>query len=136
MPARFSFSSTSTTIAEVTAPTVTWAPYRQATYTARPTTAAEGPVSTTRASEAGRPNGACGPRAMPIRAYSVPASVATYATASARHRPRQISAIPNTNRTCASAPHTGRSRAGTNSDSGVRDSACHSGSSARTAPAS
>ena len=46
------------------------------------------------------------------------------------------SAIPKTNRICTSAPQTGRSRAGTNSDSGVRDRAGHSASSARTAPTS
>lgn len=92
-------------------------------------------MSTTRASEAGSPTrNASGPSAMPTRAYSVPASVATYASARVRRLPRQISAIPNTIRICASAPHTGRSSAGTNRESGVRSSASPSGSSARTAP--
>ncbi|PIM72814.1 hypothetical protein CTU88_02945 [Streptomyces sp. JV178] len=137
MPARFSLTSTSTTIATTTAPAVTCAPNRHPRNTASPTTAADGPVSTTWASEAGSPTkGTSGPRAMPTRAYSVPASVATYATASVRPFPRQISAIPNTSRICASAPHTGRSSAGTNRESGVRSSASHSGSSARTAPTS
>ncbi|WP_174673824.1 hypothetical protein [Streptomyces pluripotens] len=68
--------STSATIARVTVLAVRYAPYRQLTNTASPTTAADGPVSTTSASEAGSPNGACGPSVMPARAYSVPASVA------------------------------------------------------------
>ncbi|OSY53816.1 hypothetical protein BG846_00513 [Streptomyces fradiae ATCC 10745 = DSM 40063] len=135
MPARFGLTTASTTMAAITSHPVSRARYRQQTNTASPTTAADGPVSTTRASEAGSPSsGVPGPRAMPTRAYVVPASVATYATTSVRVRPRQISAIPKTTRTCASAPHTGRSSAGTNSDRGVRASAAHSGSSARTDP--
>ncbi|MZD16099.1 hypothetical protein GTY82_02285 [Streptomyces sp. SID5476] len=137
MPARFSFTSTSTTIATTTAPAVRYARCRHPTNTASPTTAADGPVSTTRASDAGSPTrGTSGPSAMPTRAYSVPASVATYAITRVRRRPRQISAIPNTSRICASAPHTGRSSAGTKRESGVRSSASPSGSSARTAPTS
>ncbi|NUV64180.1 hypothetical protein G6W55_31570 [Streptomyces sp. CAI-85] len=131
MPARLGLTTTSTIIARTTADAVTYAWCRSDTNTARPTTAADGPVSTTWASEAGST-----PRWMPTRAYSVPARVATYATASVRHRPRQISAIPNTSRICASAPQTGRSSAGTNSDSGVRRRASQRGSSARTAPRS
>ncbi len=136
LPARFGFTTTSTTMAATTSRPVSRAPYRQHTTTARPTTAAEGPVSTTRASDAGSPspNGASGPSAMPTRAYVVPASVAAYATSSVRARPRVTSAIPNTSSTWASAPHTGRSSAGTKSDSGVRSSATHRGSSARTEP--
>ncbi|MPY43224.1 hypothetical protein FNH04_25920 [Streptomyces phyllanthi] len=134
MPARFSLTSTSTTIATITRAAVTYARWRRPTTTASPTTAADGPVSTTPASDAGSPRGTSGPSATPTRAYSVPASVAPYATASARHRPRQISAIPNTHRICSSAPHTGRCRAGTKRESGVRRRASQSGSSARTAP--
>ncbi|QGV80999.1 hypothetical protein EIZ62_24230 [Streptomyces ficellus] len=136
MPARLHLISTSTTIATITRAPVTHALRRQHTNTASPTTAADGPVSTTCASEAGSPSpsGTSGPSARPIRAYIVPASVAAYAISRVGSRPRQISAMPNTSRICASAPHTGRSSAGTNSDSGVRSSACHSGSSARTEP--
>ncbi|AWI28074.1 hypothetical protein E3E14_28215 [Streptomyces sp. ICN441] len=134
MPARLGLTTTSTTMARTTRASVSRAPYRTHTYTARPTTAADGPVSTTPASEAGSPSGWSGPSAIPARAYIVPASVAAYATASVRRRPRQISAIPNTRRICASAPHTGRSSAGTNRESGVRSTASHSGSSARTDP--
>lgn len=76
-PARFGFSATSATIAATTTPAVTYAPYRQPRNTASPTTAADGPVSTTRASEAGSPNGLSGPIAMARRAYRVPARVAT-----------------------------------------------------------
>ncbi len=78
--------------------------------------------------------GLSGPSQMPMRAYIVPASVAAYAISSVRARPRQISQTPKTSRICASAPHTGRSRAGTNSDSGVRSSANHRCSSAWTEP--
>ncbi|ARF72158.1 hypothetical protein B7C62_07645 [Kitasatospora albolonga] len=133
-PARLSLTRTSTTIAITTSDPVNQARWAWQTYTASPTTAADGPVSTTCASEAGSPRNASGPSAMPTRAYSVPASVAPYATARVRHRPRHTSAMPNTSRICASAPHTGRSSAGTNNDSGVRSRASHSGSSARTAP--
>ncbi|PVC88201.1 hypothetical protein DBP20_08400 [Streptomyces sp. CS131] len=133
-PARLSLTRTSTTIASTTSAPVNQARRWWQTYTASPTTAADGPVSTTWASEAGSPGNVPGPRATPARAYSVPASVAPYATASVRHRPRHTSATPNTNRIWASAPHTGRSSAGTNSDSGVRRRASASGSSARTAP--
>ncbi|NEB84218.1 hypothetical protein G3I37_04985 [Streptomyces anulatus] len=129
-----SLTRTSTTIARTTSAPVNRARHRWQTYTASPTTAAEGPVSTTWASEAGSPRKPSGPSAMPIRAYSVPASVARYATASVRHRPRHSSARPNTSRIWASAPHTGRSSAGTNRDSGVRRRASRNGSSARTAP--
>ncbi|UJV46988.1 hypothetical protein CVT30_33860 [Streptomyces sp. AMCC400023] len=136
MPARFSFTSTSTAIVTTTAPAVTYARYRHPTYTASPTTAADGPVSTTRASDAGRPSrGTSGPSATPTRAYSVPARVARYAIARVRRRPREISAMPKTISICASAPHTGRSSAGTKRESGVRANAVQSGSSARTAPA-
>ncbi|TYR48449.1 hypothetical protein FY004_34415 [Streptomyces parvus] len=133
-PARLSLTRTSTTIARTTSAPVNQARRWWQTYTASPTTAADGPVSTTWASEAGSPGNVPGPRATPTRAYSVPASVAPYATASVRHRPRHTSATPNTSRIWASAPHTGRSGAGTNSDSGVRRRASGSGSSARTAP--
>ncbi|MBT2901440.1 hypothetical protein HET64_33590 [Streptomyces sp. McG3] len=135
-PARLSFTRTSTTIARTTSAPVNRARCRWQTYTASPTTAAEGPVSTTCASDAGSPGNTSGPSATPIRAYSVPASVARYATASVRHRPRHTSATPNTTRIWASAPHTGRSGAATNRDSGVRARASQSGSSARTAPSS
>ncbi|WP_345659226.1 hypothetical protein [Streptomyces venetus] len=77
MPARFSFTATSTTIAAITAPAVTYARWRRPRYTASPTTAADGPLSTTRASEAGSPSGKSGPSRTPRRAYRVPASVAT-----------------------------------------------------------
>ncbi|PSK73408.1 hypothetical protein C6W96_08300 [Streptomyces sp. CS149] len=133
-PARLSLTRTSTTIARTTSAPVNQARRWWQTYTASPTTAADGPVSTTWASEAGSPGNVPGPRATPTRAYSVPASVAPYATASVRHLPRHTSATPNTSRIWASAPHTGRSSAGTNSDSGVRRRASGSGSSARTAP--
>lgn len=55
---------------------------------------------------------------------------------SVRHQPMQISEIPKTSRICASAPHTGRSSAGTNSDSGVRSRASQNGSTALTDPRS
>ncbi len=42
--------------------------------------------------------------------------------------------MPKTTKTCASAPHTGRSRAGTYSDNGVRSSETSSGSAALTTP--
>ncbi|PWG11960.1 hypothetical protein DF268_19500 [Streptomyces sp. V2] len=123
-PARFVLTATSTSIASTTTAPVTYARYRHARHTASPTTAADGPVSTTFASEAGSPNtGTSGPSATPTRAYSVPARVAAYATASVRHHPRQISASPNTSRIWASAPQTGRSSAGTKRESGVRSRA-------------
>ncbi|TLS39930.1 hypothetical protein FE633_44355 [Streptomyces montanus] len=134
MPARFSLRSTSATIDETTSPAVAYARWRQHTKTASPTTAADGPVSTTYASEAGSPSGTSGPSRMPTRAYSVPASVAAYATSRVRRRPRQSSAIPNTTRICSSPPQAGRSSAGTKRDSGVRSRDSHRGSSARTPP--
>ncbi len=88
----------------------------------------------TLAASGGRPNGEPGPMATASRAYIVPARVATYATASVRHTPRHASAMPKTMRICASAPHTGRSSAGTNNDRGVRSSASHQGSCAWTEP--
>lgn len=94
-------------------------------------------MSTILASPAGtprKPSGPPVPSASPSRAYSVPATVAAYATSTARPRFRHSSAMPKTSSTWASAPHTGRCSAGTKSDSGVRSSPSHTGSSARTAP--
>lgn len=55
---------------------------------------------------------------------------------SVRRRPSVISEMPKTSSTWATAPHTGRSTAGTNSDRGVRTSASHQASAARTKPTS
>lgn len=68
LPARFSFGATSATVARITTEAVTYARWRRPRNTARPTTAADGPVSTTHLPEAGSPSGESGPSRMPRRA--------------------------------------------------------------------
>ena len=130
-PARFGFWKDLTTVGPTAHRNRTGARFTVAMWAKSPTTAAEAPVSMTCAASGGSPHQP-GPAAIMTRALSVPASETAYATTTVRAGPSNSWASATPRNKTGMPGQAGRSRAGTNRESGVRSTTTGSDTSPRT----